>query len=73
MLTFLELYQTLLGFVFFKLFTDAGLVYPPPMDASKDEAAAGVGAFSLQEKKKEDCGGRLGRVVISGSSSALCP
>jgi len=51
MLTFLELYQTLLGFVFFKLYTDAGLVYPPPFDASKDDAAAGVGAFSLQEAK----------------------
>ena len=49
MLTFLELYQTLLGFVFFKLYTDTGLVYPPPLDAKKDEGAAGVGAFSLQE------------------------
>jgi len=49
MLTFLELYQTLLGFVFFKLYTDAGLVYPPPLDSKKDDAAAGVGAFSLQE------------------------
>lgn len=49
MLTFLELYQTLLGFVFFKLYTDAGLVYPPPLDTKKDDAAAGVGAFSLQQ------------------------
>ncbi|KAJ6574799.1 Pescadillo N-terminus-domain-containing protein [Mycena capillaripes] len=48
MLTFLELYQTLLGFVFFKLYTDSGLVYPPPLDAKKDEGGAGVGAFSLQ-------------------------
>ena len=52
MLTFLELYQTLLGFVFFKLYTDAGLVYPPPLDTKKDEGAAGVGAFSLQEAKE---------------------
>ncbi|KAI0662728.1 Pescadillo N-terminus-domain-containing protein [Cubamyces menziesii] len=51
MLTFLELYQTLLGFVFFKLYTDAGLVYPPPLDPQKDEGAAGVGAFNLQEAK----------------------
>ncbi|KAI0757096.1 Pescadillo N-terminus-domain-containing protein [Daedaleopsis nitida] len=51
MLTFLELYQTLLGFVFFKLYTDAGLVYPPPLDTKKDEGAAGVGAFSLQDAK----------------------
>ena len=49
MLTFLELYQTQLGFVFFKLYTDAGLVYPPPLDTQKDEGGAGVGAFSLQE------------------------
>jgi pescadillo protein len=48
MLTFLELYQTILGFVFFKLYTDAGLVYPPPLDTQKDEGGAGVGAFSLQ-------------------------
>ncbi|TCD63394.1 mRNA-binding ribosome synthesis protein nop7 [Steccherinum ochraceum] len=51
MLTFLELYQTLLGFVFFKLYTDAGLVYPPPLDAKKDESAAGIGAFSLQDAR----------------------
>ncbi|GLB36310.1 putative component of the NOP7 complex, which is required for maturation of the 25S and 5.8S ribosomal RNAs and formation of the 60S ribosome [Lyophyllum shimeji] len=49
MLTFLELYQTLLGFVFFKLYTDAGLVYPPPLDLKKDQGGAGVGAFSLQD------------------------
>lgn len=51
MLTFLELYQTQLGFVFFKLYTDAGLVYPPPLDTNKAEAAAGVGAYSLQEAR----------------------
>ncbi|CAK5265295.1 unnamed protein product [Mycena citricolor] len=48
MLTFLELYQTLLGFVCFKLYTDVGLVYPPPLDNTKDETGAGVGAFNLQ-------------------------
>lgn len=48
MLTFLELYQTLLGFVFFKLYADAALIYPPPLDANKEESGAGVGAFSLQ-------------------------
>lgn len=52
-MTFLELYQTLLGFVFFKLYTDAGLVYPPPLDIKKDEGAAGVGAFSLQDSTHE--------------------
>lgn len=48
MLTFLELYQTLLGFVMFKLYTDVSLLYPPPLDKSKDEGAAGVGAFALR-------------------------
>ncbi|KAK7064482.1 Pescadillo-like protein [Favolaschia claudopus] len=52
MLTFLELYQTLLGFVFFKLYTDSGLVYPPPLDVKKDEGGAGVGAFSLQSSSQ---------------------
>ncbi|KAL0950979.1 hypothetical protein HGRIS_007726 [Hohenbuehelia grisea] len=54
MLTFLELYQTLLGFVFFKLYTDVGLAYPPPLDAKMDEGAAGVGAFSLQPAVRAD-------------------
>lgn len=52
MLTFLELYQTLLGFVFFKLYTDAGLVYPPPLDSQKDEGAAGIDAFMIKESSK---------------------
>ena len=51
MLTFLELYQTLLGFVFFKLYTDVDLIYPPPLDEEKDEGAAGIGAFSLRDVK----------------------
>ena len=53
MLTFLELYQTLLGFVIFKLYTDAGLVYPPPLDLKKDENAAGIAALTLQEASRK--------------------
>jgi pescadillo protein len=49
MLTFVELYQTLLGFVFFKLYSDISLVYPPPLSLNKDEAGAGVGAFTLED------------------------
>lgn len=52
MLTFLELYQTLLGFVFYKLYADENLVYPPKLDANKDSEAAGIGAFSLQETSR---------------------
>jgi pescadillo protein len=49
MLTFVELYQTLLGFVFFKLYSDVSLIYPPPLNLDKDEAGAGVGAFTLED------------------------
>ncbi|CEL57413.1 Pescadillo homolog OS=Coprinopsis cinerea (strain Okayama-7 / 130 / ATCC MYA-4618 / FGSC 9003) GN=NOP7 PE=3 SV=1 [Rhizoctonia solani AG-1 IB] len=49
MLTFVELYQTLLGFVFFKLYSDISLLYPPPINLDKDEAGAGVGAFTLED------------------------
>ncbi|VDB86492.1 unnamed protein product [Peniophora sp. CBMAI 1063] len=67
MLTFLELYQTQLGFVFFKLFTDANLVYPPPIDLKKAEAAAGVGAFSLQVGTQTNgAGPSQGPVVVDG-------
>ena len=52
MLTFLELYQTLLGFTFFKLFTDINLVYPPKLDAAKDDEAAGIGALLLEETSR---------------------
>ncbi len=66
MLTFLELYQTLLGLVFFKLYSDVNLIYPPPMDAEKDAAAAGVGAFSLQDARKQTDS----NMDIAGSSDA---
>ncbi|GJN90187.1 hypothetical protein Rhopal_003186-T1 [Rhodotorula paludigena] len=49
MLTFLELYQTLLGFVFFRLYTDNNLVYPPKLDEVLDENGAGLGALLLEE------------------------
>lgn len=61
MLTFLELYQTLLGFVFYKLFTDINLVYPPALDAALDESGAGIGALLLEENGK-------GLVVIRGET-----
>ncbi|KAM0747059.1 hypothetical protein T439DRAFT_305991 [Meredithblackwellia eburnea MCA 4105] len=52
MLTFLELYQTLLGFVFFKLFSDINLIYPPKLDDVLDENGAGIGALLLEETGK---------------------
>lgn len=46
--TFVEFYQTLLGFVNFRLYTSIGLVYPPKFDESRDNQGAELGAFSLQ-------------------------
>ena len=66
MLTFLELYQTLLGFVLFKLYTDAGLVYPPPLDLKKNDGGAGVGAFSLQEMVKANDVSKVKTVDVDG-------
>ncbi|EAU92879.1 pescadillo-family protein [Coprinopsis cinerea okayama7 len=63
MLTFLELYQTLLGFVFFKLYSDANLVYPPPLDINKDDMAAGVGAFNLQSTHVQPKRNETGKTV----------
>ena len=49
MLTFIDFYQTLLGFVFFKLYTDAELAYPPTLDIPKDDGAGGMNAFHLAD------------------------
>ncbi|EPQ60868.1 hypothetical protein GLOTRDRAFT_53415 [Gloeophyllum trabeum ATCC 11539] len=68
MLTFLELYQTLLGFVFFKLYTDVGLVYPPPLDMKKDEGAAGLGAFSLQDANRATLQLSIKEVDVNGKT-----
>ena len=46
--TFVEFYQTLLGFVNFRLYTSVGLVYPPKFDKSRDDQGAELGAFSLE-------------------------
>ncbi|RIB13447.1 Pescadillo N-terminus-domain-containing protein [Gigaspora rosea] len=48
MLTFLEFYQTFVGFVNFKLYTDMNLVYPPKLDISKDDGAAGLNAIIIE-------------------------
>ncbi|KAJ1568424.1 mRNA-binding ribosome synthesis protein nop7, partial [Nowakowskiella sp. JEL0078] len=48
--TFLELYQTHLGFVNFKLYSDAGLSYPPKIDLEKDSGSAGLNCFTLESK-----------------------
>ncbi|EPS38745.1 hypothetical protein H072_7480 [Dactylellina haptotyla CBS 200.50] len=51
MLTFLDFYTTLLGFVMFRLYTLEGLVYPPKFDKEMDDKGAGLRAFMLESKK----------------------
>lgn len=51
-MTFLELYQTVLGFVLFRLYHEINLNYPPKLDASKDDAGAGIGALLLEETSR---------------------
>lgn len=46
--TFVEFYQTLLGFVNFRLYTSAGLVYPPKFNMASDDQGAELGAFTLE-------------------------
>ncbi|CAG8511920.1 10580_t:CDS:2 [Ambispora gerdemannii] len=48
MLTFLEFYQTLVGFINYKLFTDINLLYPPKFDKEKDDEAAGLDAYLIE-------------------------
>ncbi|KAK6538736.1 mRNA-binding ribosome synthesis protein nop7 [Orbilia ellipsospora] len=51
MLTFLDFYTTLLGFVMFRLYTVEGLVYPPKFDKTMDDKGAGLRAFLLESKR----------------------
>ncbi|KAK9707712.1 mRNA-binding ribosome synthesis protein nop7 [Basidiobolus ranarum] len=46
--SFLEFYQTLIGFVNYKLYTDENLVYPPKFDKSKEDGGAGLDAYVLE-------------------------
>lgn len=50
MVTFLEFYSTLLHFVLFKLYNDAGLVYPPPINMKQLKGVGGLSAYVLQSK-----------------------
>jgi pescadillo protein len=49
MLTFLEFYQTFIGFVNYRLFTELGLVYPPRLNTDKEKGAGGLAAIELEQ------------------------
>lgn len=46
--TFLELYITLIGFVNFRLYSDAGIAYPPKNDEEREANDAGITSFILE-------------------------
>lgn len=68
--TFVEFYMTLLGFVNFRLYTSAGLKYPPKFDAAKDDDAAELGAFTLEGKGIE---GEESKQITNGATSEHQP
>lgn len=61
MSTFLELYETLLGFVNFKLYTDLNLVYPPKIDEQRDAGGAGLAAYIIETTDGKDVVSDLAR------------
>ncbi|KAJ3004049.1 mRNA-binding ribosome synthesis protein nop7 [Thoreauomyces humboldtii] len=54
MSTFLELYETLIGFVNFKLYSELNLVYPPKVDEQRDAGAAGLTSYVLEAAAEKD-------------------
>ncbi|VEU21328.1 DEKNAAC102403 [Brettanomyces naardenensis] len=50
MLTFLEFYTTLLHFVLYRLYSEAGLVYPPRIDESRLKGIGGLSAYVLETR-----------------------
>lgn len=51
MSTFLEVHETLLAFVNYKLYSDLNLIYPPKLNQESFDAAAGLQAFVLESKE----------------------
>jgi len=67
MLNFLEFYETLMGFVNFKLFHSLGLVYPPKFDITKRDNGEGLFAVILEEQQS----GEPTKTVASADASAI--
>ncbi|KAK8803499.1 hypothetical protein WA158_001193 [Blastocystis sp. Blastoise] len=54
MLTFLEFYEVLLRFVLFKLYNDAGLVYPPEINIKKEEEGGYLNTLKVETITKSE-------------------
>ena len=62
MLTFFEFYETLLGFVLYKLYSDMGVRYPLPVNKAQRAGASTLLAANIRA---------LGREVRGGKGSAM--
>jgi len=75
--TFLEFYITFLKFMFFKLYADAGLAYPPKISEVADASAAHLGSVKLSklnggvEKEEKDGDDENVTKTITSKDSAL--
>ncbi|KAH6564516.1 hypothetical protein BASA50_001469 [Batrachochytrium salamandrivorans] len=70
MRTFLEIYETLVGFVNYKLYSDLNLVYPPKIDVDSNSTAVGLSAFIIENKQGDDVVQSITSVVESASNDA---
>lgn len=48
MITFIQFYECFLGFMFYKLYHQLGLKYPPTLDVEKDEKGAFLGSLKVE-------------------------
>jgi pescadillo protein len=68
--TFLDFHLTLLGFVLYRLYTNLGLHYPPPLDEASDEAGIHLASVVLEPIKLEEDGGEEKKKVKVNSVTA---
>ncbi|KAK9367752.1 Pescadillo N-terminus-domain-containing protein [Lipomyces kononenkoae] len=54
MSTFLEFYTTLIQFVLYRLYTDAGIVYPPKIDSARAHGVGGISAYVIESKREKE-------------------
>lgn len=51
MSTFLEIHETLISFVNYKLYSEMNLVYPPKLDAKQLDSGAGMDAYLMESRE----------------------
>ena len=68
MLTFLDFYEVLMGFVLYRLYASLGLKYPPTIDAAKDEQGSWM--YSVKTEEKETMKTEEEKEIRRGRSTA---